>query len=612
MNLPEDTIALLQDQQLARPGWLAFRRPVETVQARTPAEVAPCLERVERAVESGFHAAGFIGYEAASGLDPAFQTHPPAELPCLWFGLFERCERVELPDDSGKRFSLGEWTPSVSRDGYNRAFDAIKQRIREGDTYQVNYTFRLRSAFQGDPLNFFIHLYRAQLPRYAAFIDLGRYKICSVSPEVFVSLDGERIVSRPMKGTVSRGYTGEQDRENAAWLHASGKNRAENVMIVDMIRNDIGRIAVNGSVDVERLFEVEKYPTVHQMTSTVAARTTAGAADIIKTMFPCASVTGAPKVKTMEIIKDLEAGPRGVYTGSIGYIAPGRRLQFNVAIRTAVLDTVRGAAEYGVGGGITWGSDAGSEYDECRAKAAVLTSGAPGFRLLESLLWDRETGYHLLDGHLRRLEASGAYFDFPVSTSSIRKKLESLQTGLEGPRSKVRLLVARDGTVGLEAAPLTGITGSRVTISTVPVKTDTPFVYHKTDNRKVYTDVVSANGRDGDLLLWNETGRVTETTVANVVVEDQDGVLATPPVRCGLLDGVMRSLLLERGVVVERDVTLDDLRNARRVFLVNSVRGWMRLVREDADTWVVAQEQYYGMSPPEEEHGTRDVVGTGS
>lgn len=598
MTLPEDTTVLLQDQQSDCSRWLCFRSPLEIIQAGTPEEAMRCLQQVEERVESGLYAAGFIGYEASPGLDPALKTHPPTDVPCLWFGIFDKYQEVDPPDVNDEdRFLLDEWTPSISWEQYNRAIEKIKCHIREGDTYQVNYTFRLRSKFKGDPLRFFTRLYHAQQTRYAAFIDLGRYKICSVSPEIFMSLNGKAILSKPMKGTMLRGYTNLQDRKNAEWLHGSEKNRAENVMIVDMIRNDIGRVAQNGTVRVPKLFEIEKYPTVHQMTSTVIADTSAPVSEILQTMFPCASITGAPKVKTMEIIRELEPDPRGVYTGSIGYIAPGRKLQFNVAIRTVVLDIQKGTAEYGVGGGITWDSESRSEYAECAAKARVLTHMRPEFELLESLLWDPETGYYLLEEHLRRLRDSGEYFDFQIPLPEIGRRLEQLQSELGNLRHKVRLLLSRQGGITLDASPISSIVGSRVSLSKVPVKTNTPFVYHKTSNRKVYSEVAAAGGKEGDLFLWNEDGCITETTIANVVIDAGSGCLVTPPVSCGLLAGVQRALLLKSGIVTERTVSLDELRSAPNVYLINSVRGWMRLSRENVDTWAVVDEQHYGLSP---------------
>lgn len=598
MTLPNDTTVLLQDQQSDRSRWLCFRTPLEVIQADAPGEVMSCLRRVEERVESGLYAAGFISYEASSGLDPALKTHAPSGVPCLWFGIFDHYQDVDPPAaNNNDRFSLEEWVPSISWEQYNDAIEKIKRHIREGDTYQVNYTFRLRSKFEGDAFRFFTRLYHAQQTRYAAFIDLGRYKICSVSPEIFMSLNGKTILSKPMKGTILRGFTNLQDQKNAEWLYDSEKNRAENVMIVDMIRNDIGRVAQNGTVRVPKLFEIEKYPTVHQMTSTVTADTSAPVSEILQTMFPCASITGAPKVKTMEIIRELEPDSRGVYTGSIGYIAPGRKLQFNVAIRTVVLDAWQGTAEYGVGGGITWGSESRSEYAECAAKARILTHARPEFELLESLLWDPDTGYYLLDEHLNRLRDSCEYFDFTVSLPEVRRKLEVMQDEFKGQRHKIRLLLARNGRISLEASPAGSVLGWRVGISRFPINTNTPFVYHKTTNRADYTRLLDGKGESNDLFFWNEEKFITETGIANVVIDKGDGHLVTPPINCGLLAGVKRNHLVKGKILHEETITLQELKAAKAVYLVNSVRGWMRLEREAEECWVVTEERLSGGQP---------------
>lgn len=588
----------MQDQQSGKTRWLCFRKPVEVIWTNEPGEALRCLDLVEQRINTGLYAAGFIGYEASSGFDRALVTHPPSAVPCLWFGIFDGYDEMPLPAiDNDKHFSFGEWVPSISLDQYNSAINKIKHHIHEGETYQVNYTFRLKAKFAGDPFQLFIWLHQGQQSRYSAFIDLGRYKICSVSPEMFISLNGETIVSRPMKGTLPRGYTNEQDRRDSEYLRLSDKNRAENVMIVDMIRSDMGRIAESGTISVSKLFEVEKYPTVHQMTSTVTASTSASISEIMRAMFPCASITGAPKVKTMQLIKTLEPEPRGIYTGSIGYIAPGRQMQFSVAIRTVLLDMENATAEYGVGGGVTWYSEAQSEYEECCAKASVLSQACPEFELLESLVWDDRHGYYLLDEHLHRLQDSGRYFGFELSISAIKSRLEYQQSKLKGPRQKIRLCVGRNGGATIESAPANSMLGWRVSISCLPINTHTPFVYHKTTNRAVYAEVLSTKSDcDDDLIFWNHEGFITETSIANVVIDDGGGRLITPPVSCGLLAGVQREHLLKQGIIYEGMIAIDDLKNAKSVYLINSVRGWLQLEKKAADSWIVINEQFPGLT----------------
>ena len=379
------------------PRWLRFSNPTHVIQTKDLSQVQSCLKDVEKYVDDGFYAAGLISYEASPAFDPAMITHTASDFPLMWFGIYRECETIsELPDGDQDDFQLGEWKPSVSVEHYNAAIAKIKQHIYDGDTYQVNYTMRLHNEFSGDPWNLFRKLQKVQHTDYQAYVTFDKFSICSVSPELFFDKDQQRISCRPMKGTIKRGLTNKQDAERAQWLRDSEKNQSENVMIVDMIRNDLGTIAKLGTVNVEKLFSIEKYATVHQMTSTVAATTTASISEIIGKMFPCASITGAPKVKTMEIIRDLEVGPRGIYTGSIGYIAPNGKTQFNVAIRTVVIDTETNIAEYGVGGGIVWDSDATDEYEECKTKAAVLMQEPPEFDLFESLLWDAEHGLTFL------------------------------------------------------------------------------------------------------------------------------------------------------------------------------------------------------------------------
>jgi para-aminobenzoate synthetase/4-amino-4-deoxychorismate lyase len=355
------------------PHWLEFREPVRVVCVHEPREVLVALDEVETAVSTqNLYAAGFLAYEAAAAFGLAVHS-PVNDMPLLWFGLYERPRppRFQKPRRSAG-YQLGEWQPAIGKETYQSAIKSIKTQIAAGNTYQVNYTFPLQASFQGDPWGLFTDLALAQHGGYAAYVDTGRHVVCSASPELFFRLDGDVLTSKPMKGTAVRGSTPLEDDENAAWLQQSEKNRAENVMIVDMIRNDMGRVAETGSVVVPNLFDVERYPTLLQMTSTVTARTQASLTEIFQAMYPCASITGAPKVRTMEIIRELEPEPRGVYTGAIGFIAPDGVAQFNVAIRTVTVDRERETAVYNIGSGVVWDSDAQEEYEECLLKAKVL------------------------------------------------------------------------------------------------------------------------------------------------------------------------------------------------------------------------------------------------
>lgn len=590
INPEVENTVIIQDQLSGRSRWLCFQSPVEIVTTTRLEEVLSKLQSIEESVANGLYAVGFLSYEAAPALDYAFKTSSKSRLPYLWFGLYEGYKEVSLPknvEDDG--FALGKWQPTVSSREYEQAIGKIKNHIRNGDTYQVNYTFRLRTAFSGNPWDFFLRLYRAQRSSYSAFINLHGYTICSVSPELFFSLNGTVLTSRPMKGTASRGLTYQDDVQQVKWLQSSVKNCAENVMIVDMIRNDMSRIAEVGTVQVENLFAIEKYPTVHQMTSKVISTTSASVTEILQVMFPCASITGAPKVATMEIIADLEKESRNIYTGCIGYMAPQRQAQFNIAIRTALIESATGIAEYGVGSGIVWDSDRQEEYEECCVKAHILTQPLP-FDLLESLLWEPRNGYFLLEGHLQRLQESACYFDFTVSLAEVREALDQLSTTFGAAKQKVRLTVSRTGKLTLKAESFENVmlsAGCCVGIATAPVERQNQFLYHKTTHRLPYAIALASQPECRDVFLWNKDGFVTESTIANVVIDTPAGLL-TPPTKCGLLAGTFRSQLLAQGKILEGMITLDDLRNARTVFLINSVRGWIRLEKKAMrDVWIV-------------------------
>jgi para-aminobenzoate synthetase/4-amino-4-deoxychorismate lyase len=450
----------------------------------------------------------------------------------------------------------------------------------------------LRNTFAGDPWELFLTLNKAQRSSYAAYIDLDQYSICSVSPELFLSLTNGKLTCKPMKGTIKRGFTTVEDQEKEKWLFSSEKNRAENVMIVDMIRNDMGTIATTGSVCVEKLFSIEKYPTVLQMTSTVTAAITAPIAEIFCKMFPCASITGAPKVKTMEIIKSLERDPRGIYTGSIGYIAPDGKAQFNVAIRTVVIDRKNNQAEYGVGGGITWDSEPKDEYDECKAKAAVLFQDYPEFHLIETILWDPDKGLYLIDDHIVRLLDSARYFEFDLSVADLNKQFDEFLSHRHKEKKKVRITVSRSGKVALETFPLLSMRGCKIALARDAISRGSQFIYHKTTSREIFQQRLAQRPEFDDVILWNEDAFITESCIANVVIS-YHGELVTPPINQGLLPGVFRKSLLEKGVIKEKDISIEDLFNSEEIFLINSVRGWMPLDKNEDNTWTIRSDFCY-------------------
>jgi para-aminobenzoate synthetase/4-amino-4-deoxychorismate lyase len=556
--------------QIDNGGWLSLDHPARIVEAWSVDRVRAALADVERLTrDAGYHAAGFVSYEAGAAFGLPSRPGHDADLPLVWFALFEP-ESVRHLDglDASEPYVLGPLTPSLDRARFEAAFDRIKNHLAQGDTYQVNFTFRVRGPFQGDARHLFADLVEAQQGRYSAFLRTGSHAICSASPELFFSLSGLEVSARPMKGTLKRGTTLADDRSRRDELRSSAKQRAENVMIVDMVRNDLGRIAEVGSVRVHELFTVERYPNVWQMTSLVTARSGAALQDVFAALHPSASVTGAPKFRTMELLNMLETQPRGVYTGAIGHVWPDGSVQFNVAIRTAVVNDREGSVEFGIGSGIVWDSDSSSEYDECLLKASVLGRRPIDFELIETLRWTKEGGFFLLARHLQRLAESAEYFNIACSPDHVRAVLSDAVRGADGPL-RVRLLLSRAGRARVEHrtlershAPL------RVALAEAPIDRDDPFLFHKTTNRAMF-ERAKMDGCD-DVILWNRAGQVTETTTANIVA-DIGGAAVTPPVGCGLLAGTYRAELLARGELREGLITIADLAAAKQLWLINSV-----------------------------------------
>ena len=563
--------------------WLHFQCPEKVLRTESIEEVLPMLRE---AGESGLFAAGFVSYEAAPAFDPALKVQPLEGFPLLCLGLFQAPEVLDgIEVEPGARYGLGGLESSVSKAGFVAAIGEIKKRIAEGATYQVNYTYRLNARFSGDAWAFFHELVKDQKAGHAAFVDTGDFAICSASPELFFSLKEGRILARPMKGTARRGRTFSEDWKAAEALRESEKDRAENIMIVDMIRNDIGRIAIPGGVETLSQYDVEKYPTVWQMTSTVRGQVEPRRntdkhglfENVFRALFPCASITGAPKAKTMEIIQGLETTPRKVYTGGIGFLSPQGEACFNVAIRTALVDRKAGRLEFGIGGGIVWDSDAEAEYEETLTKARVLTQPRPEFQLLETMLWEPGTGIFLLDEHLQRLGKSAAYFDVPLDQYKIFQALEESSRTFRGSGTRIRLLVDRDGQFEVQAAPrkTSGNGVPAIALAKEPVDSQDIFLFHKTTHRAVY-ERAKADFPDADeVVLWNERGEVTEGTIANIAIRKGDR-LVTPPVGCGLLAGTFRGHLLKTGEIEEGVVSIADLKAAEEIFLLNSVRRWRR------------------------------------
>lgn len=570
----ESLVIVLRDVKTAE--WLSFRDATDLFVARHPTEVAAVLERTERALLSGQHVAGFLAYEAAPAFDPAFRARVDDTFPCAVFGVFDPPTVVDAPAvplTEGSEL-VGPLRPSIDRAAFSRAVSEIREAIREGDTYQVNHTYRLTGKLRSDPWDLFRSLVQAQAATCAAWVEAGRWAIASASPELFFRRTGDRIESRPMKGTAARGRPGKRDRDQLLNLLASAKERAENLMIVDMVRNDLSRIAEPGTVGVTGLFVPEAYPTVWQLTSIVNARSQASLSDVFGALFPAASITGAPKASTMSIIERMESTPRRIYTGSIGYAAPDGTAQFNVAIRTALIDRDSARVEYGVGGGIVWDSGPDSEWKETRTKARILHHDTQEFRLLETLKWSPSQGFALLEDHLARLGRSGAEFGFRVDRARVLGALTDAAGRFPRKAMRVRVTVGRAGDPEVDAGRLgreRRFVRPKLALAPAAIASVDPFLRHKTTRRDTYDRMLALCPNADDALLWNEHGEMTESCFANLFLE-RDGVLVTPPARCGLLPGTLRSRLLADGRAREAVLRPEDL-STGRVLLGNSVRG---------------------------------------
>ncbi|HOW98351.1 MAG TPA: aminodeoxychorismate synthase component I [Kiritimatiellia bacterium] len=558
-------------------GWdVRLADPCEVQSADELPDVLPLVRRAEAAAREGKWVTLLLSYESAPAFDAALVTREPGAFPLAWMAVFEKIRGSGPPPAEGA--APAPWQPLVSRDEYESAIRRIREYIAAGDTYQVNYTFPLRAAFPGDGAAWFLRQGPAQGAPWSVFVDTGRFQVLSFSPELFFEWTADRLVCRPMKGTAQRGLWFEDDEARRRALSESRKDRAENLMITDMVRNDLGRIAEVGSVKTARLFEIERYPTLFQMISEIEARPRPGIRleDVLRALFPGASVTGAPKVRTMQIIRELEPQRRGLYTGAVGLLRPGGAAQFSIPIRTVVADRAAGEAVFHAGGGVTWDSTAEGEYDECLLKTAFLHESPRPFSLLETLrLEDGE--YYLLERHLRRLRQSAVYFELPVDESCVRTRLAQLAADHRAGVWRARLRLDARGEIEIEAQPLIPDEEPwRVALADEPVNSRDPFLYHKTTRREIYDRRLAAHPGCRDVILWNERGEITESCLANVsaVIGGRE---YTPPVGCGLLPGTLRGEWLESGRLAERVIRIEEWRQAEAVHLFNSVRGRIRI-----------------------------------
>lgn len=568
-----------------------FEKPVEIIRADAPEDVEAALEALQAGIARGLHAAGFFSYELGYLLEPKL-THLLPErrkVPFLWFGLYSAPREMTgaevqgwLTEEAIGNPTLGELAHSWDSVSYLKRFEEVQKNIRSGDIYQLNLTFKAKFNLQGSPLALYRDLRLKQRVAYAGLVDTGDVTILSASPELFIDLHDRVIETRPMKGTAPRAGTPEGEAEVRHGLSTDIKNRAENLMIVDLMRNDLGRIADLGSVTVTDLFTIETFKTLHQMTSGVRAhlKDGVGIRDILKAIFPPGSITGAPKIRAMELIRELETEPRGVYCGAIGNFSPDGSAQFNVVIRTAVIDR-KGAGEMGIGSGIVADSDGPKEYAECLLKMKFLTDPVRRFELIETMLYVPGDGVWLRGYHLARLAASAAYFGYVYDAAKVRDAIDKAIAEEPDKRLRVRLLLDEDGAVTATATPQPESTADavmRYVISDTRVNSGDLFLYHKTTRRELYDrewkHYSETLGAD-EVIYLNENGELAEGSRTTIFVE-RNGKLVTPRLAAGLLPGTLRAALIDEGRAVEAALTIEDVNAASAIYLGNSVRGLIR------------------------------------
>jgi len=563
-----------------------FVGPVEILIAHSAAEVPALLAALETAQARGLHAAGYLTYEAGKGLAPAWRGGIDAnaeQSPIGWFGLFEKVIRIDseavaslLPDPASAW--VGKVRPRVARADYLAAVETVLGFIRAGDIYQANFTFRAEVPVLGNPLAIHSRLRQTARAGYGGVIWTGEQAIVSHSPELFFALRDGQVMARPMKGTAARHSDPQADSAAARELAEDPKQRAENLMIVDLIRNDLSRVAVPGSVEVPDLFRVESFPTIHQLVSDVSARLPdgVGAVDVLRAAFPCGSITGAPKVRAMEIIDALEDGPRGLYTGSIGFIEAGGDAAFNVAIRTLIFPTQSGlqdgaaCATLGLGSGIVADSQPAEEWRECLTKGEFVKAAEARFDLIETMFFDPVEGVQRLEGHLTRMKGSAEALGFAFDRHGARNSLQSATFRLRSA-ARVRMRLAPSGALAVEVSPLPRLAELPVPVAVrpAPMAPDDFRLTHKTSLRADY-DAARQESGAAEVVFVDEPGFVTEGSWSNIFVE-RDGQLLTPPLALGLLPGVLRAELIDKGRAVESHLRLADLESG--FFIGNSLRG---------------------------------------
>jgi len=551
-----------------------FTQPIKELKTRDLSEVADLLAQVESYQEQGYYVVGYVSYEAAPAFEKKLAVH---KLPLLgeyllYFTVHDRVETSPIPLTYEEVDLPSKWREQTSAEDYEKAISQIHHHLRQGDTYQVNYTVQLKQDLSVNPFAIYNRMVVEQEAGYNAYVEHDEMAVISMSPELFFEQNNRELTTRPMKGTTQRGVTDHEDLEQSSWLEQDPKNRSENMMIVDLLRNDMNRISEVGSEHVERLCQVEQYSTVWQMTSTIKSRLRPDVdlVTIFRSLFPCGSITGAPKIATMEIIKELEPQPRGVYCGTIGLLLPNGRRIFNVAIRTIQL--YQGKAIYGVGGGITWDSTWESEYREVHQKAAVLYRKQARFKLIttgkisqKNLLFEEQ--------HLERLRIASRYFAFPFDPEILRQKIEAECQACDANQDyRLRISLNKSGEIEVDRQVLEPLspTFCKAKICLQGADLNQSFTYFKT----TYRPHLSLGKQE--IIYYNTRGELLETSIGNLVLKIA-GKLYTPPIRLGILPGIYRQHLLETGQVEEKVLTLKDLARAEAIYGCNAVRGLYEL-----------------------------------
>ena len=561
--------------------WGLFHDPIEILTAISSESIVSNIVKLEQYISKGYYAAGFISYEAAPVFDSAYKVKDIGSFPFCWFAIYDKAP--EIRDFPQSDYTLPEHflSPQITKECYENSIDKILNYISNGDIYQANNTIRAFGERIESPEKLFLSLIDSHPVPYSCYINTGDQRIVSISPELFLEKNGDKIASYPMKGTASRSPEKYIDDIIAEELSKDEKNCAENVMIVDMVRNDFGKICKAGTIKVDPLFHVDTYQTLHQMISKVYGELKDNITlfDILASTFPASSITGAPKIRAMEIIEELECSPRKIYTGSMGCFMPNMDFCLNVAIRTLICSNSN--TELGIGSGIVSDSTSHSEWDECILKSEFASHKTPSFKMLETILYTYNDGFSFLDEHLARIKDSQQYFGRPYFLGKMENALSKVKIELSTcsiARARVRLLLDKDGNVATEWSELEDVGWGReklsITLSQERVDSHNIFLYHKSTNREFYNNHYkdALNKNIDEVIFLNERSEITEGAISNIFIK-KDDVWITPPVSCGLLAGIWRASMIKELNAIEKAFSIDELKSADKIIIGNSVRG---------------------------------------